>query len=407
MKEGEVYSRQSILDTQRRLVESGYFRTMNIARTDTSESRLAPGFTLKVRERKPRYLTVTTGAGQSQVRDLEWDVSTRFGLRNLLGSRKLDLSTVLKFGKDERMHLLEHDYAVRLTEPWLFGLRMPLVLAWQWEPGVKDAERDFRIETWSLSASTIKKIGDVYRFDFGVEYESVKIYGVPEDEVQSLKDEQEISVRRKIYIDFRRDSRDHIFIPHRGSLTDVIAEYYGGSMGGDNHFTKLEASWASFQPVWPGWISATRFKFGWVQAFGQSDNVPINDRYYLGGANSVRGFRVNTLGPVNSLGNMEKANFIILFNQEFRWRTLQILKQIPFFKGNIGKWPLWQSVFFDIGNGYRSTTDVRFDNLAMSYGTGFQIVSPAGPIRIDYARRIKTDTIEYDSRWHFTILYAF
>ncbi|HOP07378.1 MAG TPA: BamA/TamA family outer membrane protein [candidate division Zixibacteria bacterium] len=407
MKEGEVYRRKDIISTQERLMESGYFSTINIGQSDSIMNRLNPDFTLRVRERKPKYMTITTGAGQSDVRDLEWDFQTVFGKRNLFGSRKLKASALWTFGQDGGLRLLEHDYGLGYTEPWLLGIRMPVTLSLQWEPGVKDAERDFRIESWSASASTVKEFGQEYQVGTGFEYEGVRIYGVSEDEVQALKDEQDISVRRKIYIDFIRDSRDHIFIPRHGSYSSVSLEYFGGFMGGDDNFYRVEASWSVYQPVWPGWISATRFKFGRVEAFGSSDQVPINDRFYLGGANTIRGFRVNTLGPVDSLGNIEKANFIAVFNQEFRWQTIQIHQQIPLLKSLIGLWPLWQSVFFDAGNGYRHPYDIKWDNLALSYGTGIQIVSPVGPIRIDYARRIKTKTIDFDSRWHFTILYAF
>jgi outer membrane protein assembly factor BamA len=69
--------------------------------------------------------------------------------------------------------------------------------------------------------------------------------------------------------------------------------------------------------------------------------------------------------------------------------------------------PLWQSLFFDMGNGFDRFEDIRLDDYAFSYGTGIQIVSPAGPIRVDYARRIPTSRYSFDYRWHFTILYAF
>jgi outer membrane protein insertion porin family len=367
---------------------------------------------LRVRERKPLYLTFKTGAGQSQVRDIEWDVSAAFGGRNLFGSRRYDLSAQLKFGIGGGRGLLEHVYRVRFTEPWLLGTRMPLTLAAEWEPGVKDPEQNYRIQSWNLSASTTKRFSQEIIGVFGVEYESVEIFGVPEDEVQFLKDEQGIEVRRKAYFALRRDSRDHIFVPRRGSLTDLRGESYGGFLGGDNHFTKIEASWSSYQVVWPGWISATRIKSGWAQPFSPSKVVPIIDRFYLGGANTIRGFRVNSLGPTQidpATGDtvLEKSNFIALFNQEFRWQTIQVFQFVPFLKDVLGAWPLWQSIFFDMGNGYRKPEEMSLNNLAYSYGTGLQIVSPAGPIRVDYARRIPTKTIPFDYRWHFSILYAF
>ena len=58
-------------------------------------------------------------------------------------------------------------------------------------------------------------------------------------------------------------------------------------------------------------------------------------------------------------------------------------------------------------NGFRNQEDMRFDRLAVSYGTGFQIASPAGPIRIDRAWVLEHHDFEYSDRWHFTILYAF
>jgi outer membrane protein insertion porin family len=284
---------------------------------------------------------------------------------------------------------------------------MPLTLAGEWEPGVKDPELDYRIEKFSFSLSTTRRFGDTYLGSWGLEYESVRIYGVDQYEIPEIKDQEGISERRKLYTTWRRDSRDHIFIPRRGSLTDFTVEYFGGFLGGDDHFYKLEASWSSYQVVWPGWISATRLKSGWAAPFGKSAVVPIEDRFFLGGANTIRGFRVNTLGPTAEDGTLIKSDFYAIFNQEFRWQTIQIFQFIPLLKGLLGGWPLWQSVFFDMGNGFRDVNDFELRRLAYAYGTGVQIVSPAGPIRIDYARRIKTHFIEFDSRWHFTILYAF
>lgn len=407
IKSGALYRRQDIIDTRIRLLEAGYFSTASIIMSENSTDSLHPSMELRVRERKPMFITFKTGAGQSYIRDIEWDVSSTFGGRNLFASRHYDLSAGLKFGVDNDINLLEHVYRVRLTEPWLFGTRMPLILSAIWEPGVKDPEQNYRIESWALAMSTVKRFTRETRASAGIEYESVRIFGVPDDEIQFLKDEQGIEVRRNIYLAMRRDSRDHIFIPRRGSITDLRAEFYGGFLGGDNHFTKIEASWASFQVVWPGWISATRLKSGWAQHFSPSKEVPIIDRFYLGGANSIRGFKVNSLGPTLEDGTLEKANFIALFNQEFRWHTFQLFQFIPGLKGTLGAWPLWQSVFFDMGNGYGKPREISFRSLAYSYGAGIQIVSPAGPIRIDYARRIKTRSIDFDYRWHFSILYAF
>lgn len=166
-------------------------------------------------------------------------------------------------------------------------------------------------------------------------------------------------------------------------------------------FTKNEVSYASYQIVWPGWISASHFRVGWAESFGSSLVVPSEDRFYLGGANTIRGV------PENSLGPSEGSNIITIANQEFRWRTVQVFQVVPLLKDLLRTMPLYQSVFFDMGNGFGTWREVKFQDFAFSYGTGFQLISPAGPIRVDYGRLIRTHRYQVTHRWHFTILYAF
>lgn len=407
IKPGEIYSRQAIIESNRRLIESGYFQTFSLKQPEESANRLRPDFLLRIRERKPVHLSFETGAGQSEDRELEWRISGGFGRRNFLGSRRYDLLSELSFSIGRESRLLNHNYRIRFTEPWFLGLRMPLILTARWAPGVKDPVQNYRIESWSLSAATSKWLGRRDRATVGVEYEQVNIFGVPEAEKELRKDENGITIRRKLYSTVRFDGRDDIFVPTRGMLVDLSAEYFGGFFGGDHSFSKLEASISNYRLVWPGWIMAGRLKGGWVQEFGETKAVPTDERLLIGGANSVRGFVESSLGPLRPDGSPEGASLILMANLEFRWKTFQLFRVIPILNGLFESMPLWQSVFFDIGNGFSRAHHFKPNNLAKTYGSGFQIISPAGPIRIDYARIIPTERFAFDYRWHFTILYAF
>ncbi len=398
-KSGDIYRRNNILDSQRRLFESGYFSTLQLDQQKENPDRLKPDFILKVRERKPGFVTLTTGAGQSEVKDLIWDISAGFGKRNFFGSRRYDILADYSFSLDDNVRLVTHRYRLRYTEPWFLGIRMPLLFTGEFHPRIKDPVLEYNIQEWSISISTRKKFGRKVKTVLGLEYESIEIDNIREE----LKADLGISVRRNIYFRYRRDSRDNIFIPRRGSLGEISGAYFGGFMGGDDSFTSLGAAWSTYQKVWPGWISASRIKSGWVEPFGKSVKVPSNDLLYLGGANSIRGFRENSLGPKGVTDIPEGSNFTLIFNQEFRWKTIQFLNIFSFMKN----FPLWQSVFVDVGGGFYDPTDIKFKNLAVSYGTGIQIVSPAGPLRIDYAKVVPTERFGFDERWHFTILYAF
>lgn len=409
IKTGKSYRQTDLVDSRRRLYESGYFTSFNIQEQVDSTRLYNPDYIVRVRERKAYFLTASTGpVGQSNVDDLLWSATFGFGKRNFLKTRQASFSADYFFSTGSNARLRRNVYSLKYTDPWFLGIRMPTTFGFELRPKVKsEYEQEYDIASWAISVSTLRKFGRYIRTDFGMEYESVDITGIPPEDIPVIKQENGVSERRKVYFSFRRDSRDHLFIPRHGSVTEASLEYVGGFLGGDDDFLGIRGSWSRFQSVWPGWVSATRLKGGWVRPFGNSATVPANDRLYLGGANTVRGFKENSLGPLADDGTAVGARYTLLFNQEFRWKTIQVLTKIPFAGGLFKNLPLWQSVFFDMGNGFNALEDIKLRNFAYSYGTGVQLVSPAGPIRLDYARRITTDRYAFDYRWHFTILYAF
>ncbi|MBD3402558.1 BamA/TamA family outer membrane protein [candidate division GN15 bacterium] len=404
---GKVYRREDILESQRRLFESGYFSTLQLNRAEDSPNRLRPDFTLRVRERKTRYVSTELGAvGQSNLRDLAWLVSAGVGKRNIFGSRRGELSVSYFFSLGEDSRVLQNNYRLRFTEPWFLGLRMPLTLGFEWEPTLRVPDNEYKRRSYSVSAETQRRFGRQTRVAAGIEYESLKLSDFPED-ISIPGVDETTSGRRSLFVQFRQDSRDNLFVPSRGAYIDILADYFGGFLGGDDDFYRVEASWSTYQRVWPGWIGAVRFKVGFSEPFGDSDSLLTDDRFLLGGANSVRSFRENRLGPLDENGNPIGSRYIVVFNQEFRWKTVQIFNEIPLIGSFFKSFPLWQSVFVDVGNGFLELDHVRLDRLAVAYGTGIQILSPAGPIRLDYARRVDTEQFDFATRWHFTILYAF
>jgi outer membrane protein insertion porin family len=407
INEGNIYRRDDILNSQRHLFESGYYTTFQLRQSPQSADRLRPDFVLAVRERKTAAVTLRTGAGQSTVRDLEWTSSAGFLKRNFLGSRRYDVSATYDFGLGRDTRLITHSYRLSFTEPWLLGLRVPLTISTTWDPTLRDPVQDFKRTALSVSAQTSSNFGPTMKATLGFEYVGVKLTDLTGTIADSLGGTTSDASRRKLSFGFRRDSRDSIFVPRRGSLTRLNIQYYGGILGGDGSFVKIQPEWSSYQVVWPGWISATRLKGGWAHQYGDPKFTFIDEAQYLGGANTVRGYAENQLGPKDVDGQPIGAEYVLIFNQEFRWRTIPIFNQLPLLGDLFRRWPLYQSVFFDMGNGFRTESEIKLSNLSYSYGAGVQIMSPAGPIRLDYARVIPHDNFKFTDRWHFTILYAF
>ncbi|HSG98820.1 MAG TPA: BamA/TamA family outer membrane protein, partial [candidate division Zixibacteria bacterium] len=402
--EGKVYRRRDIQESQRHLLRSGYYTSAQLRVLDSADinngfDRLRPRFHVTVRESQAHYFNTRAGVLSDSLRDLVGELQVIVGKRNFLRTRRLEAQANGLFAFEGQV-LLNHRYRLRFVEPWFLGIRMPLSLSGEYEPGIGSVLQPYRIQRWRFDAQTLWEIGRRQRIIFGWQYESVKIFDINPDELDVFREREGISVRRKIYVSVLRDTRDDIFVPRRGTVVDTKAEYYGDFLGGDANFFKLEASWSKYQPFIGSITRATRIKFGLAEPLGRADAVPSIDRFYIGGANGIRGFALQELpqpldpGDVFSAG----AEFYVIFNQELRFPL-------------VGK--LWGSTFLDAGNGWEGLDDPRisFDGGAYSYGMGVQYLSPAGPLRLDYARRIKTKGIANvaprDDRFHFTILYAF
>ncbi len=398
---GDVYRRKDIISTQKRIYETGNFVTLQLnpqTQYQSSYDRDNPDFILHLREKKPHYVSFNTGAAQDSLKDLTWTFGGSWGKRNLFaGAYKFELSADASFIIFTEWRLKEHNYRAKLTDPWFLGIRMPLTLTAEISPGVKTPiqDQDYRIQTWSLSLSTYRNIQDILKITTGTTYESVDIYGLSQADAEALRQEEGIRIRRRLFFDLTRDTRNNLFVPTGGSYTVLNAEYVGGFLKGDDSFYSLDASWSRYQRVWPGWISATRLKYGYVREFGNSKSVPIDDRLYIGGANTIRGFGHNALGPQavdeNGTRTPQGANIILIANQEFRYPL-------------IGKF--WGSLFCDVGNGFANRQQIKWSRIAVSVGTGIQFLSPAGPIRLDFAKPIRLEP-DNNIKIHLTILYAF
>ena len=397
-KPGEIYSRKKIQDSQKRLYSTNLFNSINLKVKQDSGSvpgqvlppDTLPDFVFSGISRKPHAVSAKTGASQDNQQDLIWSLSSTWEKRNLFGSRYFELLLQTEYIIFTQWRPLSHRFQFRYREPWFLGLRLPMILTAWYEPGVRSQIQPSRIQRYSVDLSTTKEWSASLYGTLGFQYENVNIYGVDEDEILAIRDT--IRVRRKLTATLVRDSRRDKFIPISGSYTTYYAQYVGGPLGGDDSFIKLEWSWARYQRALGFAVFATRLKTGWVKEFGDAHSVPTDDRFFLGGANSIRGFGENSIGPRDEEGTNVGANTYLIFNQELRF---------PLF------WKFWGSVFTDLGNGWGSFSDANFDSLLFSYGGGLQFISPAGPIRLDYGHRLESGGYSEGDRWHITILYAF
>jgi outer membrane protein insertion porin family len=136
---------------------------------------------------------------------------------------------------------------------------------------------------------------------------------------------------------------------------------------------------------------------GLVHSLDNSDpdeatTIPIDERFFNGGANSVRSFGERDLGPHDPKGNPIGGEFYTIFNVEYTFPLYGELEG---------------ATFFDAGNLLPTSGDAGFDNMRYAIGLGLRYKLPIGPIRLDYGFNPDPGRHEDSGAFHFSFGFAF
>jgi len=155
----------------------------------------------------------------------------------------------------------------------------------------------------------------------------------------------------------------------------------------DSRFVKATALQTYFRPIWLGHVLAMRGEVGY--GFGWADeDLPLFERFYLGGPNSIRSFKFHSLSPVDEGGFKTGGTTQLLGNVEY-------VIPLPF--------GFRLAAFFDIGNVYGFSTDFDPTDLRKAVGGGIRWQSPFGPIRVDYGFNLDRKAGEGPGAFHFSV----
>ena len=218
----------------------------------------------------------------------------------------------------------------------------------------------------------------------GLEYrlEQAEITDVSSTASTDIRAEQGTSITSAITPRLYRDTRNHPFDPTAGSVQDVGLTVAG--LGGDNQFIKAEMRGRWYIPIWKSpqlgtFIFSPAFNFDYGFSYGEFRELPLFERYFPGGINSVRGYKIFSLGPQtlvsDQYGRDVERDRIggsqqLITNQELIFPIVEALG----LKG---------LVFFDAGNAFTVADGIDFSQMRMSVGPGIRWQSPMGPIRIE------------------------
>jgi outer membrane protein insertion porin family len=202
----------------------------------------------------------------------------------------------------------------------------------------------------------------------------------------------DLHVTSAVKVSLVRDTRNKRYGASEGSKNSVSVKYGGGPFGGDAEFTKLEGSSGWYFPMPLKTIFHANLSVG--QVFENStDKLPVYERFYLGGLNSMRGFKYAKVSPIDSLtGDRIGGDRMWFTNTEFVFPLLE----------NQG---LMGVLFLDVGQVLNDDESWGDDTDSVKKASGVEVrwLSPMGPLRLVWGYNLDPVNGEDDSVWDFSV----
>jgi outer membrane translocation and assembly module TamA len=187
------------------------------------------------------------------------------------------------------------------------------------------------------------------------------------------------------------NTTDDLLDPHRGWAASLGVEPVGGFLGGDFTFVRLLVEARRYQPLPADFTLALRTRVGFADPYAGTKDVPLFERFYAGGIDSVRGYERRHVGPMvegDPIGGLSLVEGSI----ELRHPITDTISG---------------AVFFDAGQVSRERFHLPVDELRYGAGVGAGYKTPVGPLRVDLG--FPFDAPHGDASWqiHVSIGQAF
>lgn len=308
VQEQEQFSGTQLKKSRDALNRLGFFQEVNLT---TQRGRSEDKLNLQVDVKEGQTGSLTAGAGFSSA-------------DNLLFNARIQENNL--FGRGDRA-VLNADFGSRrqnfigsFTEPWLFDIPLTTTLdAFRWRLDYNDFTRGGTgiglRALYPLTALGYDKLFNRFSLEevrIGAEYrfEQAVIDNVNRNSPPTIVASEGTTITSSIRPLVSRNTLNSYFDPTRGSAQEFSIEYAG--LGGESEFLKVDAHTRHYWPVYKSpslgtFVYSIAGQFGYGRGYQGviGHELPLFERYFPGGINSVRGFKTRTLGPRESVFNAQ------------------------------------------------------------------------------------------------------
>ena len=353
---GDVFDQREIDQSFHRLVNLGYFYEVSPSLLEEGTTPEEIVFNAKVTEARTGRFSGVIGYAPP---------TTEFeGAPQLTGVIEATEANLLGTGREANFLWksgLLRTLRIGYAEPWAFGKPIKIRLEYsqlEQRNQFTNAQSNERAAAVSVGA----RFRRLFEGSLGISYKRIElptgdltlpatllsihspITDAPDPIAQS-------GVKYGVILGLTRDSRDYFLNPTRGRLDHVAFEFSRGDF-------KLRKLWVDLRGYFPTWRRQV-IAVGLHGAAAWGNNIPPTELFYLGGANTLRGYDEDWFfGPRRVYANIEYRLLV--------GRTSQFF------------------VFTDLGTVTQIDQPTVFDPLRVGYGFGMRLESKGGLLRMDY-----------------------
>ncbi len=381
LDEGDVMNMEAVKKSLQKLQQLGYFKVNEEPEFAVRSAEKKVDMTLKGTETSRNEIQF--GAGYSALDGFFGQFS--FQTRNFLGRGEV-LGASAQIGK------ISNYYDLSYTIPWFMD-RNQSVGASLYSRDVNYLNIDERRKGGSLFFGRGITLFDSWSVLY--QYEDVKanfpVRGAqvpPGQPAPPDKFTQVLGTTSSFTPGYRYDSRNDPFDPNQGFRYYTTVQLAGTALGGTDNFIKpLIGTSRYFQLRWPRHTYlAVNLEGGWVTAYGSKD-IPIFERFQIGGEQSLRGFRAGAVLPLkenkqvftDEFGRILGGNKFFVLNVEYVFVSLGPAKLLA---------------FSDLGNVYHESQKFDLSRVRSSVGLEMRVFLPIfqAPLRFIYSWNLRPIT---------------
>lgn len=372
LDEGDTFNNKLLKRSYQRLTNLNYFESVELVPQPRVDEKLLD-LNVRVKEKLTGMLTI--GGGYSSVDKFmimgEITQSNLFG-KGLALKVRADLSASRK------------NYSISIRDPWFMDKPVSALFSVYNE---SFEYPDYDKKATGASVGFGKELSEYVAGNITYNFENVEISGINENAATIIKEQEGKKITSSISPSIWRDTRDNYLDPTSGTRHALYTTYAG--IGGDNYFGKVLGDSIWYFPAMWGTTFSLRGRAGYASGLPGKE-LPLYERFYVGGINTVRGLGFGEGGPRDEEGEKIGGKTELIFNAEY---IFPIEKNIKL-KGVI---------FFDAGRSFDKSEHVSIGGLRPTTGFGFRWLSPFGPIRLEWGFNLSPKSDEGSNKIEFTM----